>query len=71
MINRRKRIFKFYMHNSGHWLGLDVHDAGRYKTAHQWRPLEPGMALTVEPGNLYFQRNSRHTGTLAQYRCTY
>lgn len=40
----------FYMHNSGHWLGLDVHDAGRYKINGEWRPLEAGMVLTVEPG---------------------
>lgn len=40
----------FYMHNSGHWLGLDVHDSGNYKIDDQWRPLEPGMVLTVEPG---------------------
>lgn len=40
----------FYMHNSGHWLGLDVHDAGHYKIDGQWRQLEPGMVLTVEPG---------------------
>ncbi|CEK09182.1 Xaa-Pro aminopeptidase [Legionella hackeliae] len=40
----------FYMHNSGHWLGLDVHDAGRYKVKDEWRLLEPGMVLTVEPG---------------------
>ena len=41
---------RFYMHRTGHWLGLDVHDAGEYKRAGRWRPLEPGMALTVEPG---------------------
>jgi Xaa-Pro aminopeptidase len=41
---------RFYMHRTGHWLGLDVHDAGEYKRAGQWRTLEPGMALTVEPG---------------------
>ncbi len=40
----------FYMHSSGHWLGLDVHDAGRYKLNGEWRSLEPGMTLTVEPG---------------------
>ncbi len=40
----------FYMHNSGHWLGLDVHDCGRYKTDGHWRALESGMVLTVEPG---------------------
>jgi Xaa-Pro aminopeptidase len=40
----------FYMHRTGHWLGLDVHDAGEYKTGGEWVTLEPGMALTVEPG---------------------
>ncbi|MDA9271837.1 Xaa-Pro aminopeptidase [bacterium] len=40
----------FYMHNSGHWLGLDVHDCGRYKIDGKWRPLKSGMVLTVEPG---------------------
>lgn len=42
---------RFYMHRTGHWLGLDVHDAGECKQADgAWRPLQPGMALTVEPG---------------------
>ena len=42
---------QFYMHRTGHWLGLDVHDAGEYKDkAGNWRMLEPGMMLTVEPG---------------------
>ena len=41
---------RFYMHRTGHWLGLDVHDAGDYKKGGQWRALSPGMALTVEPG---------------------
>ncbi len=41
---------RFYMHRTGHWLGLDVHDAGDYKRNGSWRPLEPGMVLTVEPG---------------------
>jgi Xaa-Pro aminopeptidase len=41
---------RFYMHRTGHWLGLDVHDAGDYKRGGQWRSLEPGMILTVEPG---------------------
>ena len=40
----------FYMHRTGHWLGLDVHDAGEYKTGDEWATLAPGMALTVEPG---------------------
>ena len=41
---------RFYMHRTGHWLGLDVHDAGEYKLGDAWRPLVPGMMLTVEPG---------------------
>ena len=41
---------RFYMHRTGHWLGLDVHDAGDYRRGGQWRPLAPGMTLTVEPG---------------------
>lgn len=40
----------FYMHNTGHWLGLDVHDVGRYKIDAEWRCFQPGMVLTVEPG---------------------
>jgi Xaa-Pro aminopeptidase len=41
---------RFYMHRTGHWLGLDVHDVGEYKHKGEWRPLQPGMTLTVEPG---------------------
>ncbi|MDR0563697.1 MAG: aminopeptidase P N-terminal domain-containing protein, partial [Azoarcus sp.] len=41
---------RFYMHRTGHWLGLDVHDVGRHKINGQWRPFVPGMTLTVEPG---------------------
>jgi Xaa-Pro aminopeptidase len=41
---------KFYMHRTSHWLGMDVHDAGPYKVGDEWRKLEPGMVLTVEPG---------------------
>jgi Xaa-Pro aminopeptidase len=41
---------RFYMHRTGHWLGLDVHDAGEYKRAGKWRALAAGMTLTVEPG---------------------
>lgn len=40
----------FYMHGSGHWLGLDVHDVGAYTQQDQGRLLQPGMVLTVEPG---------------------
>lgn len=41
---------RFYMHRTGHWLGMDVHDAGEYKQNGEWRLLQPGMVLTVEPG---------------------
>ena len=41
---------RFYMHRTGHWLGMDVHDAGEYKQQGKWRALQPGMTLTVEPG---------------------
>jgi Xaa-Pro aminopeptidase len=44
---------EFYMHGTGHWLGMDVHDVGDYRVRRQSRALEPGMVLTVEPG-LYF-----------------
>ncbi len=41
---------QFYMHRTGHWLGIDVHDVGDYKIDDEWRLLEPGMCLTIEPG---------------------
>ncbi|ALG67005.1 Xaa-Pro aminopeptidase [Beggiatoa leptomitoformis] len=41
---------RFFMHRTGHWIGMDVHDVGDYKTDELWRRLEPGMTLTVEPG---------------------
>jgi Xaa-Pro aminopeptidase len=41
---------QFFMHRTGHWLGLDVHDVGDYKVGDQWRMLEPGMVMTIEPG---------------------
>lgn len=53
---RVKKIIKnekykpFYMHKTGHWLGMDVHDVGAYKLNGEWRTLQPGMVLTVEPG---------------------
>jgi len=49
---------RFYMHRTGHWLGMDVHDVGDYKVGDVWRELEPGMVLTVEPG-LYIPAGSR------------
>ncbi len=49
--NIKKEKYKdFYMHRTGHWLGMDVHDVGDYKVDDEWRVLEPGMVLTVEPG---------------------
>jgi Xaa-Pro aminopeptidase len=41
---------RFFMHRTGHWLGLDVHDVGDYKIGDAWRVLEPGMVMTIEPG---------------------
>lgn len=49
---------RFYMHRTGHWLGMDVHDVGDYKVGGEWRVLEPGMVLTVEPG-LYVPAGSK------------
>lgn len=49
---------EFFMHRTGHWLGMDVHDVGDYKIDGHWRLLEPGMVLTIEPG-LYI-RNPDH-----------
>jgi Xaa-Pro aminopeptidase len=47
---------KFFMHRTGHWLGMDVHDVGDYKVSEHWRLLEPGMVMTVEPG-IYVSNN--------------
>ncbi len=52
-----KAYLPFYMHNSGHWLGMDVHDVGAYKEQGQWRKLMPGMVFTVEPGLYISQTN--------------
>ncbi|WP_455200420.1 aminopeptidase P N-terminal domain-containing protein [Kaarinaea lacus] len=49
---------RFYMHRTGHWLGMDVHDVGDYKVGDAWRILEPGMALTIEPG-IYIPAGSK------------
>ncbi|MBS0487602.1 MAG: Xaa-Pro aminopeptidase [Proteobacteria bacterium] len=56
---------KFYMHKTGHWLGLDVHDVGDYRVDGQFRELEPGMVVTVEPG-LYIAPNAK--GVAAKWR---
>lgn len=48
---------RFYMHRIGHWLGMDVHDVGDYKVGGEWRMLEAGMVMTIEPG-IYIPANS-------------
>ena len=45
-----KAYREFFMHRTGHWIGMDVHDVGDYKVGDEWRLLEPGMVTTVEPG---------------------
>ena len=47
---KNETYLQYCPHKSCHWLGLDVHDVGDYRLADQWRPLQPGMVLTVEPG---------------------
>ena len=49
---------KYYMHRTGHWLGMDVHDVGDYKVEGEWRTFEPGMVMTVEPG-IYLPASSK------------
>jgi Xaa-Pro aminopeptidase len=49
---------RFFMHRTGHWLGMDVHDVGDYKVGEEWRVFEPGMVLTVEPG-IYIAAGAR------------
>jgi len=64
--NLREHAYrKFYMHKTGHWLGLDVHDAGDYRVDGEYRVLEPGMVVTVEPG-LYIAPDAK--GVPAKYR---
>lgn len=55
---KAKSYSRFYMHRTGHWLGMDVHDVGDYKVDGHWRLLEKGMVLTVEPG-LYIPRGTK------------
>ncbi len=47
---KKKAYKRYFMHGTGHWLGMDVHDVGDYKVKGKWRKLKPGMVLTVEPG---------------------
>src|ERR1700756_878507 len=50
---------RFFMHRTGHWLGMDVHDVGDYKVGEAWRVLEPGMVMTIEPG-IYVAPGDKH-----------
>ena len=56
---KREAYREFYMHRVGHWLGLDVHDVGDYRVGDEWRRLEPGMVMTVEPGIYVSPSNSK------------
>ena len=56
----REAYREFYMHGTGHWLGLDVHDVGDYKNKGEWRALEPGMVVTIEPG-IYIRAGNDNT----------
>jgi Xaa-Pro aminopeptidase len=55
---KEKAYQPFFNHRTGHWLGIDVHDVGDYRVGGEWRVLESGMALTVEPG-IYIRASSR------------
>jgi Xaa-Pro aminopeptidase len=62
---KEEKYKPFYMHRTGHWLGMDVHDVGEYRVDGKWRRLKPGMVLTVEPG-LYIPGNREEVP--GQYR---
>jgi Xaa-Pro aminopeptidase len=59
-LEREGAYRRFFMHRTGHWLGMDVHDVGDYKVGDEWRVLEPGMVLTIEPG-IYISSTPRGT----------
>jgi Xaa-Pro aminopeptidase len=64
--NIRERTYRrFYMHKTGHWLGLDVHDVGDYRVDGEDRELEAGMVVTVEPG-IYIAPDAK--GVAAKWR---
>jgi len=62
---REQSYRRFYMHKTGHWLGLDVHDVGDYRIDGEFRELEPGMVVTVEPG-IYIAPDAK--GVAAKWR---
>lgn len=49
-LRKEEAYRRFYMHRTSHWLGMDVHDVGEYRIDGEWRLLEPGMVITIEPG---------------------
>lgn len=55
---RTEAYKRYFMHRTGHWLGMDVHDVGDYKVGEEWRVLEPGMVMTIEPG-IYISPGTR------------
>jgi Xaa-Pro aminopeptidase len=55
---RSEAYRQYFMHRTGHWLGMDVHDVGDYKIGGEWRVFEPGMTMTVEPG-IYIPAGSK------------
>ncbi|SMN11109.1 Xaa-Pro aminopeptidase [uncultured Candidatus Thioglobus sp.] len=58
VLDTAKNLVKFYMHGTGHWLGLDVHDVGQYKINRKSRQYEVGMVTTVEPG-IYIRKDDK------------
>ena len=59
---------KYFMHRTGHWLGMDVHDVGDYKIGNEWRVFEPGMALTIEPGIYIAPGHAGHAEEIPGHR---
>ena len=58
IMKQLNNLSEFYMHKTGHWLGLDVHDVGEYKIDNDFRDFEEGMVTTVEPG-IYIRKNDK------------
>ena len=63
----KQEYTRYCPHKASHWLGLDVHDVGDYRLGGEWRDLEPGMVLTVEPG-LYIRDDAANAGLPARFR---
>jgi Xaa-Pro aminopeptidase len=59
---------KFYMHRTGHWLGMDVHDVGDYKVGDEWRVLEPWHVHDRRAGHLHPGRHERRRAQVVEYR---